>query len=524
MHRLRPHPATALAAVLAVGWLLADPPTADLAAQAYRTDLFERAGFVVWNNGWYGGHHVPSYSLLFPPLAALLGPRAVGALAAIAATWCFERLLMRLRGPGDRAARIAALWFATAAVACLLVTGRLTFALGFAVAVGAALALADGRTGLCAALGAVSGLASPVAAAFLALTVAAWAIAQRRVAAGAALIAAALLPVILLAAAFPAGGDFPFVPSSLWPTLGATLLLLAVLPARERTLRWGVGLYALAVLAAGLLPTPMGGNAARLGPLLAGPVAALALLPARRRLLLALAPALLYWQLHTPVDDWLQAAADPSTRPGYSASLKRFLNERMRTEGPFRVEIPFTDNHWEAAHVAGGEDGIPLARGWERQLDRKVNALFYDRRPLTAERYRRWLRDKAVRYVALPDAPIDYSAAREAELVRRGLPYLRPVWRDRHWRVYAVRGAAPLADGARVTELAPDRVRLAAERPGRVLLRVRFTPYWRLARGSGCVRRAGDHTELDLRRAGEVVLEARFAPSRVAGGGPYCRG
>ena len=63
---------------------------------------------------------------------------------------------------------------------------------------------------------------------------------------------------------------------------------------------------------------------------------------------------------------------------------------------------------------------VPLARGWERQVDRQRNALFYDDRPITAARYRRWLDDNAVRFVALADAPIDYSAAREAALVRDG--------------------------------------------------------------------------------------------------------
>ena len=45
-----------------------------------------------------------------------------------------------------------------------------------------------------------------------------------------------------------------------------------------------------------------------------------------------------------------------------------------------RVEVAFTHNHWEAAHLA---TSVPLARGWERQLDEKANPLFYDGRPLT---------------------------------------------------------------------------------------------------------------------------------------------
>jgi hypothetical protein len=309
------------------------------------------------------------------------------------------------------------------------------------------------------------------------------------------------------------------VASSLWPTFAATLLLLVALPRRERALRWGVGLYALAVLASGLLETPMGGNAARLGPLLAGPVAVFALWPRRVLVLLALAPVLLYWQWHTPIDDWARAAADPSTKTEYAAGLNAFLDERRRAEGPVRIEIPFTDNHWESATVA---THAPLARGWERQLDRKVNPLFYGERPLTAERYRRWLADNAVRYVALADAPIDYSAAQEAALVRAGPPYLREVWHDAHWRVFEVRNATPLATGARVTKLGIDRVDLLADTPRSVLLRVRWTPYWQLADGAGCVRRAGDWTRLDLRRGGRVTLRTDFALDRVRAGSPRC--
>ena len=59
---------------------IALPPTPDLAAQVYRADLFHRIGFAVWDASWYGGHHMPGYSLIFPPLGASM------AVAAIAET------------------------------------------------------------------------------------------------------------------------------------------------------------------------------------------------------------------------------------------------------------------------------------------------------------------------------------------------------------------------------------------------------------------------------------------------------
>ncbi|HEY8865322.1 MAG TPA: hypothetical protein VIM22_00200, partial [Solirubrobacteraceae bacterium] len=81
-----------VAAALAVAYLIAHPPSADLAAQVYRTELFRREGFTLWDGQWFGGHHTLGYSVLFPPLGALLGPRVVGALAAVAAAALFEQL------------------------------------------------------------------------------------------------------------------------------------------------------------------------------------------------------------------------------------------------------------------------------------------------------------------------------------------------------------------------------------------------------------------------------------------------
>ena len=69
-----------VAAILSIAYLLLEPSSADLAAQTFRSDLFASHGFLLWNNDWYGGHYLPGYSVLFPPLGAALGPRLVGAL------------------------------------------------------------------------------------------------------------------------------------------------------------------------------------------------------------------------------------------------------------------------------------------------------------------------------------------------------------------------------------------------------------------------------------------------------------
>jgi hypothetical protein len=509
-------PAWAVAAVLAAVYLLVDPPSADLAAQTYRSWLFEHAGFVVWDNGWYAGHHNPAYSILFPPLAAWTSPQVVGAISAVVSAWAFERIV-----DGHRGARPAALWFAVATLVSLL-TGRLTFALGLALALLAVLALTRDRPVLTGLLGALAALASPVAAAFLALALAAHWWEHRRTKTTILLLVATLLPAAALSVLFPEGGSFPFTLSAFLPTLAGTLLVIAVLwRGASRTLRAGLALYAVLLLASEALSTPMGGNAVRLGALFAGPLAALALWPERRRALALLALPLLYWMVSSPADDIYRAHSDASVHASYYDGLVRFLSAEKRAQGPFRIEIPFTDNHWESARVT---PTVPLARGWERQLDRKVNPLFYADAPLTPQRYRAWLDENAVRYVALADAPVDYSAADEAKLVRDGdAPYLHEVWHDAHWRVFAVDRPHALADGgARVTAIDADRVDLTAPRTATVHLRVRYSPYWHITRGAGCVVKDGDWTALQLKRSGPVRISAGFALNRVHATSPRC--
>jgi hypothetical protein len=127
-------------------------------------------------------------------------------------------------------------------------------------------------------------------------------------------------------------------------------------------------------------------------------------------------------------------ATDRSTNEAYYHDVVSYLLDRPDV---VRVEIPSTAQHWETVYVA---EHIPIARGWERQIDRRLNPEFYDREtPLDARTYRAWLLRNEVTYVALPDTEFDPSSVAEARLIRNGLDYLEPVFRDRHWRVFVVR-------------------------------------------------------------------------------------
>jgi len=511
---------TLVAAAFAVAYVLVSPPSLDLAAHLLRAELFSSEGFGIWNNWWYGGHHVPGYSVLFPPIAAALTPQVTAGLATCGSAALFEILA---RDQFGEDAWLGALWFG-AGTATNLYTGRLTFAFGLLPAIAATLALSRRRTGWAVTFGVITALASPVAALFAALAAAAIAIgrfaADRRlrvVFPGVLVMVGALAPVALLSVAFPEGGSEPFTWATLWPIPAIALVALVLIPKRNVTLLAGIALYALGCIAAFEIATPVGSNAARLGPLLAGPIVALLWYPRHKLWLAVVALPLLYFQWQAPIRDVRTSAGDPSVKISYYRPLLNFLEAQHGP--PFRVEIPFTRFHWEAYEVA---PRFPLARGWERQLDIRYNSLFYDG-TLTAATYHTWLHKMAVRYVAVSDADLDYSAHEETALIDRGLPYLRLVFRSAHWHVYAVDRPSPIAQGAATLQnLGPNSLTLRASRPGMVRLRVRFTPYWALSGDSGCVIDDGGFTDLRVRRPGTFELVTQFSLGRIGATSARC--
>ena len=462
--------AAALAVLaLTLGWRGGDWP-----AQLYRVDLFQRAGFTQWDNYWYGGHHAPGYSLLYPPLAATLGITVTAVLSAIVATWGFAVMARRwLTAP-----RAASVLFGAGTVTNIAV-GRLTFALGLAIGLTAVAAMTFDRRRAACVLALLTACASPVAGVFVMLAATAWALSARPVRQlGIAITIVAGSALVVIGLAFPEGGTFPFSFDAFLITALVGLVGALVLPRQYAALRLGAALYAVAALVTVVVPNPLGANITRLGMYTAAPLAVGALWPQRRRLAAVLAGPLLLWQWLPAGDGIFTAGLDPASDPAYYDGLLHELDALPIA----RVEIPFTLHHWEATYVASD---APLARGWERQLDRDVNPLFYDD-TLNAETYQHWLDTNAIAYVALPDAALDESANAEADLLRGGLPELEPVWHDAHWQLWKVGGAAPLVEGpARLTAMDADSFTLAVDRPGDVVVRIHYSSHWDVD-GPGC--------------------------------------
>jgi hypothetical protein len=217
---------------------------------------------------------------------------------------------------------------------------------------------------------------------------------------------------------------------------------------------------------------------------------ALALAAPRSRAVLAVGAALVYLQ-------WLPAVRAVGEAHGDPAARASFYGEVREVVGGARTEVVFTRGHWEAAHLA---PHAPLARGWERQLDRKLNGLFYDD-GLTAERYRAWLAENAVRYVALPAVALDYSAQAEAELLRGGIDGLREVHRTARWRIWAVEG---VTSDARVVAADAFIVRGSGE----VVTTQRWTRYWSPPAGVRLRRTAGGRVAVILGDRRDALVRA----------------
>jgi hypothetical protein len=549
---LRPDwlPAVALSAALAALMLAWNPQVGDLAAQVFRTHLFQQAGLAIWNGSWYGGHYTLTYSFLFPPLASLLGPQLVGTVSVVASSYLFDRLV---RDRWGEPARWATLWFA-AGVVTLLADGQLTFALGVAFGLASLRCLQTGRFAFAFGASAACALSSPVAAVFLAGALIAatgasvdWSrlsrgwrgcggaenggeaparrpLHSRDGTRGPALWTAALALALTLVPnlVFPDPGQFPFAFSSyiaipLW--CGSALYVTRGLREEERQLRWTIAAYLLASTVVWLVPNAMGGNAVRLGALFGGPVLAAVVLARRPRVsawFLALFMAGgLYWQVTASVSQIVRSVGDPSTSRSYFQPAAQWLREHGG--GTVRIEVPPTANHWESAYLA---THFELARGWLRQLDTTRDDVFYAEDALTAPAYGRWLRQNAISYVALPDATLDYSSIAERRLILGAPSYLDLRWSSEHWRIYAVRNSKPLVEpmasaSAQVLWAGRQGFALDVSHPGDFLVRVSFTPYWSISRGAGCILRHGDWTMVHAAHPGVFRVAADFSLGRA---------
>jgi hypothetical protein len=518
--------AASLAALLF--WL--GPPGNDLAAHVYQRTVFLHDGFQLWNNFWYGGRYsFVTYSVLYYPLAALFGIKALAIISIGIAALAFAVVVCRQWGPMARwsSRTFAVVW------AGLVISAAFPFALGIAFGLLAIWALQTGKRWQFGVLAVLTVAASPLAFLLLAIFLAGVGLGMRerghRLLAPTLILAGVGLCQFLVTRAFADGGRYPFslfelVSIMIFCTVGG---LLTWRVDHARTIRWFFVAYGAASLVAFSVTSPLGENIARVR-FAALPIAVLILslrawkpLPVAA-LVLVLAAS---WNLSPHAWSITRSANEhAASQPEYWQPAVNYLSRHLTPS--YRVESVDTAGHWAAAYLPRA--GIPLTRGWFRQDDFPQNEVLYDR--LDGRTYLRWLRSLGVRYVVLTDAPTDYSSKQEALLIRSGRSGLKPVFRGEHMTIYSVPKPRRMITGtgmAEVVELAQTHMTVNVGSPGNYRIAVRYSPYWTAADSTACVTKGDDGMiRLESPSQGRVTLQfklkARRALNAMVGNRPDC--
>jgi hypothetical protein len=499
---------TATAALLAWGFLLLPPMNTDMSAQLARADFAGRFPLSIIDFRWFGGTVVYGYTLWASVLMAYVGTKLTGAIAAVVATWFTSRLLSRVRPNRPTLGAVAAGVTQVANV----VEGRVTFAVGLACGLGAITVLTSTRLPratavvLAAGLALLCGGASPVAAMLLALAGAVALVTRHRLAAGLLVLPAAASAAVI-AVVFGDGGYQPFSFLDCARSLGALAVVLICVPRRLAMIRIGTMFGMVLVAAAFVLPTPVGSNATRLSLLFALPVVAACAEVPRSSVRAALLVGVCALQL--PVNpESIMSTGRASGYSDYYRPVTRAVHDLGTLTG--RVEVPDMAGHWDSVYLARG---VPLARGWLRQTDVRLNdAVFYRHSP-TPSTYWTFLQDNAVQYVAVPDAALTDFGAAEAKLIDSRLPYLEAAWTNQHWTLYRVLGASAIvASPAQVLRQSPDSVRISAPPDTTVNVRLRWSQWLGIESSDkrACIASDGLYVVLHTGVGGTYTFNSRF--------------
>ncbi len=509
-------------------------PGVDAAAHAYKTGLVARRESLLWDDLWYGGSYgVVGYGVVYYLLAAAVGAVPVVLLSAGLLPPLFH-LYVR-RSWGVRSVLPAA--SLVAVTVAYLLNGQSPFLLAMALTLLGLVLLASGRPlGAALPIG-LAAFTNPVAVVAGAVFLAAEAIARPAARRPLVRLAAGLVPFAVLWAgvqlAFRARTWYLAQPAELlkWTAVAVAGLVLAHLSRgpQRRTARAVFAVAAAVCLAAIVVPAELGNNAARFLALFALPVA-LTARPSRlpKAVTAALLAAVAVVQLAAPVTDLARAGDRAQTSRAFFAPALAFATRRPSPD--FRCHVVALRLHWEAAYFP--EAGIAITRGWFRQDDWLHNEVLY-RHPTPAA-YVAWLRACGVRDVFVPHAALDTSSGDEPGLIARSGAFVR-VFESGGWTVYRLRSPSPLvvdaaggaagvgapatpaSVGAALVAMTQTTASVAVSRPGTYLVKLSWTPYWRLEAPAGAgaaaalARGPGGWTLLRAPRPGDYALRIRFS-------------
>ncbi len=533
-----------LTLVVVLIWLRNGIQGVDRAAHVYTVEQYRDHGWRMWDNYWYAGRYeLVNYSVLYYPLAAWFGETVVIVVSLVGASVIFGDTIIRRFGSRavPAALLVAASW------STLPVTGELPFAFGVFFAAIALALVSAGRYRI-ALLPVIACLgASPLAFLLLVILLTGIALSAPRLLlhGGARDLAIGTLALgvveALVLRIFPSGGNFPFPLLDLIGIVAFSGVGIWLAPRRSR-LRHVYPVYGVVGLALYLTPSGVGGNVERLLDYFALTLFAIAIAERPRALkptaLVGVMAVALAWQAVPVIRNVRGGLSDRASNGTFWTGAVGWLDRHQDYD--HRVEAVSTWGHWESYYLARSK--IMITRGWFRQDDFPINGALYRGR-LDARSYRGYLRSLGVRYVVLPNEQLDYSAEREAALLRTPRHAgLVERWSDANVTIFELPSSTPLvtptpatllpkgAPAPRVVTYSRDALVLTLPGPGVYDLRVRYTPYWNSSNDAVCIDEstAGNGMTRLFASTGGVVrlsfnvsLDASAAKA-VGSGSPGC--
>jgi hypothetical protein len=492
-------------------------PGWDSAAHAYKIFLIRDGQSIFWDNHWYGGGYgAITYGFLYYWLATVVPADVIVVLSAGAVPvfyYLYQRDMWKLDD-------VWPAWLLAGVMSVYLAHGQDPFLFALALSLGGLALLARGRPVLAAVPIGVGIFANPmglvVTGVLMLADVAARSELRRRYLVFFTALVPFLIVRVVLGLAFSEPGTYLNETSQLLIYLSYSLAgvalagVNAVHPRRPFVVLFLI--YALICVLSFVTPgSPLGNNIGRFFMVFGLPLLFLLRHSRLRRPFpygdLALIPILLFtvMQFVTPTSHLLSKDERAQThRDFFAPALAAAAATR---DLDHRIHVVTLRRHWEAYYFP--KAGLPITRGWYRQADAIHNRLFYG--PYDARSYVRWLRRMGVEYVYLPDAALDPWSEREPRILSTS-PSFEVARQAGAWTVYKLRDPQPLVVGlddgeAHVTGFDHLGVTVVVDRPGDYLTKVTWSPYWKLAAGTGQLSRSPDRfILLEAKQAGTYRL------------------
>ncbi len=492
----------------------------DAPAHLYKIALVRDGASMLWDNLWYGGaYQTVSYGFVFYWLARYVGPTVLVVASAGSLPVMFYLYMRRIY---DVTSFVPALVLA-GVMAVYLANGQDPFLFALALTMAGLTLAAYDHTALAVPPLAVAAFVNPLGSMIGGIFLVAQAVSEPERRPRLLRLAVYLAPFVaarvVLGWFFWERASYFYRPIEiviyvLFGVVGATAARMSGDPRRRSKEILFLTFAVVALLAAAVPPNPVGGNFGRFFFVFGVPLLLCVRRPALpRAVVVPLVAAIAFGQLVVPASHFVRAADLPSNHAAFFTPAVVFA--AGHNDPDYRFHVVALSTHSEAYFFP--LNGLPITRGWYRQDDALHNELL-NSDSFTEVEYVAWLRGMAVHYVFLPAGRLDLSGARERDMLYSS-SHFRLVTTLPGWTVFALDHPEPMLEPLSGTgrghmlSVGHDAVYLRVTAPGLYLVKVSYSPFWRVTDGVGAVRGSPDgFLELRASSAGFYGLRVQVTP------------